>query len=142
MTNPSTDSPLSAERDMIRDIELRHTRAIEVYGVDVHYLQPERCEADNQPWPCDAARLLATLDAARAAHPESRPDPREGRIAALERALNDGAIGAMRYAARRLAAIEGERKTANDLWADADKLEAILLAEPEPFMDELGRRSR
>lgn len=54
------------------------------------------------------------------------PDLR-ARIASLETALNDGAIGAMRYAARRLDAIEGERKTAADLRADADKLEAVLL---------------
>ena len=132
MTNPSTDSPLNAEEWRDRFVVFVETVL-------------DLCASDSRYRSQVADLRLQLRELAReplAAHPESRPDPGEGRIAALERALNDGAIGAMRYAARRLAAIEGERKTANDLWADADKLEAILLAEPEPFMDELGRRSR
>ena len=81
--NPSTDSPLSAEE--VESIRKRHmfvSRA-KVAGVD----RCAECHPDL-PWPCDAARLLATLDHERrmadaevaalreyVAHPESRPDP-------------------------------------------------------------------
>lgn len=105
-------------------------------------------EADNMcpncvtPWKCNGPHLAeqtvaakrSTLDAARSG--DGGIDV-AGRIEELETALNDGAIGAMRYAARRLDAIEGERTTATDLRADADKLEAILLrATPSPSQSE------
>ena len=57
--NPSTDSPLSAEEEA----QVRQRRRIGAHTVP---------------------RVWATLDAARAAHPESRPDPGERVIAPIE----------------------------------------------------------